>query len=135
MIGKTNPHIKRAQKESLLVRELSKLLLYITLDHPELQGLFINRVELSPDRSVCYIYFYAVGGIEDYRKRIATLILYKPSLRKSLATAMPARHTPNLVFKFDEQFEKQQRIEHLLESIKDQTTGKVDEPDADGTDD
>ncbi len=127
MIGKANSHIKRAQKESLLLRELSKLLMQITMDNRELQGIFVNRVKLSPDRSICLVYFYCADGAEGFKKRMPLLILYKPSLRKALATAIPSRYTPELMFKFDRQFEKQQRIENLLEQIKHDENEFVDD--------
>lgn len=120
MIGKPSSHIKRAQKESRLLREISQLLMKIAMDDPALNGIFINKVQLSPDKSVCNIFFYAMDGQEAFKKILPTLILYKPSLRKALATIIPSRYTPELVFKFDAQFEKQKRIEDLLEKIKEE---------------
>src|SRR3990167_11485060 len=103
--------IKRSQKESLLLRELSKMLLQLSLDDSELSGLFINRVELSKNKGVCIIYFYDPNGPEVFEQKKRRLILYKPSLRKGIAMTLDGRYTPELKFAFDEQFEKQQRIE------------------------
>ena len=111
-------HIKRSQKESLLLRELSKMLLQISLDDAELAGLFINRVELSKNKGVCIIYFYDPSGPEVFKQKKNRLILYKPSLRKGVAMTLDGRYTPELKFAFDEQFEKQQRIENILETVK-----------------
>lgn len=118
MSGQQAPHIKRAQKESLLLRELSTFFLQIMMEEPSLQGLFINRVSLSSDRSLISVFFYTTDGPEAFQKLLGKLILYKPSMRKALATAIPSRYTPQLAFKFDAQYEKQQRIEQLLEKIK-----------------
>lgn len=112
--------IKRAQKESLLLQELSKLLLSISRDDNKLQGLSINRVKVSSDKSVCTVFFYALGGLPDFQEKLKTLVLYKPSLRKAIGTAVPSRYVPELVFKFDDQFEKQQRIDEILEKIKEE---------------
>lgn len=111
-------HIKRSQKESLLLRELSKMLLQLSLDDAELNGLFINRVELSKNKGVCIIYFYDPNGREIFEHKKRRLILYKPSLRKGIASTLDGRYTPELKFAFDEQFEKQQRIENILETVK-----------------
>lgn len=111
-------HIKRSQKESLLLRELSKMLLHLSLDDSELSGLFINRVELSKNKGVCIIYFYDPNGPEVFEQKKRRLILYKPSLRKGIAMTLDGRYTPELKFAFDEQFEKQQRIENILETVK-----------------
>jgi ribosome-binding factor A len=110
--------IKRAQKESLMFREISRLFLSITIDEPRLRTIHVNRVGLSSDRSMCTVYFYTADGPQAFQALMPTLILYKPSLRKALSQAIPSRYTPDLIFKFDEQFEKQQRIEQLLEKIK-----------------
>lgn len=111
-------HIKRSQKESLLLRALSKMLLEISLDDSELSGLFINRVELSKNKGVCIIYFYDPSGSAIFEEKKKKLILYKPSLRKGIATTLDGRYTPEIKFAFDEQFEKQQRIETILETVK-----------------
>lgn len=111
-------HIKRSQKESLLLKELSKMLHELTLDDKELLGLFINRVELSKNKGACIVYFYDPQGPAIFEAKKHRLILYKPSLRKGIASTLDGRYTPEIVFAYDHQFEKQQRIESILEQVK-----------------
>lgn len=111
-------NIKRSQKESLLLKELSKMLHELMLDDKELSGLFINRVELSKNKGACIVYFYDPQGPAIFEAKKRHLILYKPSLRKAIAMTLDGRYTPELVFAYDEQFEKQQRIENILEKVK-----------------
>ena len=59
-----------------------------------------------------------VESKEEFKKIFNVLVLYKPSLRKALASKIQSRYTPELVFKYDEQFEKQMRLESLFEKIK-----------------
>ena len=108
--------IKRAQKESHLMREISNLILKITLDEPALANLFVSRVKLSPDKSIAYVYMTAPTP-EEFETKRPTLVLYKPSIRSSLAQILDSRHTPNLVFLFDDGSEKQSRIEQLFHKI------------------
>lgn len=110
--------IKKGQKESLLFQEISSLFLKTSMDDPRLQGLFINRVELSPDKGHCSVYFYSFKGEEDFNEKLEILKLYKPSLRKALAQKIKGRYVPEIVFKYDKQFEKQQGIEDLFEKLK-----------------
>lgn len=110
--------IKKAQKESLLFREISKLFGQTILDDSRLMGLCVNRVKLSPDKGVATVYFYTAQGESHFNELFHVLVLYKPSLRKALAAKINQRYTPELVFKFDQNFEKQCRIESLLEKIK-----------------
>ena len=55
----------------------------IMQDEPVLAGLTITRVELSPNKSKCTIFFHALGGMEDFEKKRKILVFYKPSLRKA----------------------------------------------------
>jgi len=103
--------IKRAQKESQLLREISSMFHTITMDDSRLTGLFVNRVELSTDKGWCTIYFYTNDGYEKYAEQFEILKLYKPSMRKALSSEIKARYVPNLKFEYDSKFEKQQRLE------------------------
>jgi ribosome-binding factor A len=114
-------HIKRAQKESLLFREITQLFSQTALDDTRLQALFISRVHLSPDKGSCTVYFYGSGGESQYKELLPILLLYRPSLRKALATTIKSRYTPEIFFKFDSTFEKQQRIESLIEKAKEES--------------
>ena len=112
--------IKRAQRASLLLRAISTLFSSVARDDAALNGVTINRVELSPDKSTCYVYFYTAQGEEVFKNELLSrLILYKPSLRAALAKEIAGRYTPELIFKFDNAFEKSLRIETLISGLKD----------------
>ena len=110
--------IKKEQKESLLFKEISGLLLRASIDDPNLSGLSVIRAKLSPDKSVCLVYIYTANGLDEYKKKLDTLKLYKPSLRKAVSKAIKGRYVPDIKFQFDEQFEKQNKIEELFEKLK-----------------
>ena len=113
--------VKRAQKESLLFREISQLFLQAGLDDPKLQTITIYRVALSSDKGVCTVYFYTPEGEETFTKELLPIVTqYKVSLRRALASRIRSRYTPELVFAFDKQFEKQLRIEELIEKVKEE---------------
>lgn len=103
--------IKRAQKESLLLREISNMYHSITMDDDRLVGLFVNRVELSTDRGWVTVFFYTLDGFEKFEQQLEILKLYKPSIRKGLAAGIKGRYVPDLKFAYDSKFEKQQRLE------------------------
>lgn len=110
--------IKKGQKESLLFKEISALFMKAALDDPNLAGLSINRVSLSKDKSICIVYFYTSGGKEEFEQKFEILKLYKPSLRKGIASAIKGRYVPEIKFVFDENFEKQKKVEDLFEKLK-----------------
>ncbi|MEX0939813.1 MAG: ribosome-binding factor A [Candidatus Babeliales bacterium] len=111
---------KRAQKERLLFREISQLFLHLTLDDARLREITLSRLSLSPDKSMCTIYFYTPQGESYFKDVLEILKLYKPSLRKAIAEKIDARYTPELRFTFDSHYEKQERFEQLMEKIKDE---------------
>lgn len=110
--------IKKSQKESLFLKEFSALFLEITKDHPDLMGLFITRASLNDKKSVCTFYFYSDLGKEDFESKLDILKLYKPSIRTALAKKINARYTPEIRFGFDSQFEKELRVNALLDKVK-----------------
>ncbi len=118
MVDSRVSNIKRAQQESLLFRSISELFTQTALDDPRLRDLFINRVRLTPDKSTCYVYFYSARGKEYFEQMLNILKLYKPSLRKAIAQKLQSRRAPDFVFSFDDQFEKQQKIEALIDKVK-----------------
>ena len=110
--------IKRAQKASLLFKAVSQLYWAAANDNKELEGLFITRVELSPDKGMCYVFFYTPEGEDVFHEKFPLLKLYKPSLRCALAKQIPGRYAPDILFKFDHQQEKIDRVDNLLEKVK-----------------
>jgi len=113
-------NVKREQKKSFLLKEISALVRQITSDEPELSSLFVTRVEMSKDGGVCYVYFSTYTDKEAFDEGLKILKLYKPSMRKALADAMQARYVPNLVFRYDETKEKERRVTRLLDKIQEE---------------
>ena len=111
---------KRAQKERLLMHEISNLFAQAALDDSSLHGLSIRRIQLSEDKSICNVYFYSEDGKAAFDEKLQRLKLYKPSMRKALAERLQFRYMPDLRFRFDDQYEKQRSIEKLLDKLKEE---------------
>lgn len=110
--------IKRARKESLFLQEISTFFLRIAQEEPSLQDLYITRVQLSTDYGLCSVFFHIAGGEKVFKEKLPLLILYKPSLRSAIAQAIQSRYTPELLFKYDEAFDKQKKVDELIEKLK-----------------
>ena len=123
MIKSRSHDIKREQKKSYYLRELSNLLHLLAQDEPRLGSIFITRVELSADTGICYLYCSAIplntpdSPEKVFRDTLSVLILYKPSLRAALAKILKARYVPDLVFLFDDKKEKVDKINELLDKV------------------
>jgi ribosome-binding factor A len=109
--------IKRAQKEKLLLRVISQLFYEAASDDVRLAGVSISRVALSPDKGHCHVYFFTPEGKSAFDEKLEIMKLYKPSLRAALAKEIASRYTPEVVFKFDAQFEQHQKLEKILDSV------------------
>ena len=115
-------NVKRAQKESLLFREISQLFLQAGHDDPKLQEVTISRVALSSDKGVCTVFFYNAQGQDRFKEELLPILTqYKSSLRKALASRIRSRYTPELIFAFDTQLEKQLHLEALIDRVKEDT--------------
>jgi ribosome-binding factor A len=116
--------IKREQKTSLFMREISSLIQQLSLDEPSLSKVFVTRVNLTPDYSILYVYFSTYFSKADFDEALEVLKLYKGSLRKALSADIAARYTPNLVFLYDEVKEKERKMLDLLDRVKKEDEGK-----------
>jgi ribosome-binding factor A len=110
--------IKTAQKESAILRILSTLFEEAIRENQELQGWYATRVQLSQGKSVAYVYIYSEGSTLTFSAILEKIKIYKPSMRKALATELQKRYTPDIVFVFDEQLKKTLHMERLLDLVK-----------------
>lgn len=110
--------IKKAQKEKLLFKEISQYFLQITLEDTRLKNLWINKVSLSADKGICYVFFFSPQGITYFEEMLEILKLYKPSLRKAIADTIRSRYTPEVIFKYDNQYEKVEKINTLIDTVR-----------------
>lgn len=112
--------IKNAQKASVLMREVAQYVMRISYDDKRLEGLYVNRVKLSPDGGLCTIMFYTSQGKEVFQEKLPILILYKPSMRSAIAKTLQARYTPEILFAFDEEYDKKRVVDELIDRLKEE---------------
>ncbi len=120
MIKSRVSSIKHAQKESMLLHTIAQLFIQIMQDEPLLTGFTITRVELSPNKNRCTVFFHTLGGLSEFEEKRKTLVLYKPSLRQALSKSIHGRYTPELRFAYDQQLDKQRRVDDLIDKLKDE---------------
>jgi ribosome-binding factor A len=118
MFNEKISHIKKSQRESLFFRIISDLFIKESQNNKDILGIFVTRVQLSKNKGSCIVYFYSFNGKEYFDNILNVLKAYKPSLRKAISLNIRSRYTPDIIFKFDDLFEKRDRIENLIESIK-----------------
>ncbi len=102
----------------LILREVNNILLNDIRD-PRVQGITITDVDLTGDLQEATIY-YSTLDTDDETKKDTQEGLDKATglIRKELGSRMTTYHTPELQFKRDESVERGNRIEELLNQIK-----------------
>lgn len=118
MINKRPSEIKHAQKESFLAQEISQFLVRIIQDDSRLQGIYVSRVRLSPDKGTCLVYMHTSGGPDEFETKFPILVLYKPSMRASLSKVLGGRYTPQIKFVYDAAVDKTRHIDDLIDNLK-----------------
>jgi ribosome-binding factor A len=119
MFGPKLHEIKRERKKSLFFREMSQIVNLISCENPNIQKVYVTRVDFSQDYGILYVYLatFNVYSRDVFDKVLGELILYKPSIRKELASRLNPRYTPDIVFMYDEHKEKQDHINELLDKV------------------
>lgn len=109
---------RREQRQSYILRQLGPELRELFQDESKLASLYVTRVELSPEGTVCTIFFSTFTQAADFEEAKETLELYKPSVRRSLSKILHGRHTPFVRFRYDVGQEKARHMQSLFDQIE-----------------
>jgi ribosome-binding factor A len=101
----------------LIHRELSTLLLFGVKD-PRLGDVTITSVEVTKDLLLARVYFTVYGAEDGGNEAQAGLEHAKGFLRSQLAERVELRFVPDLDFVHDTSYEYGQRIEAILDQLK-----------------
>jgi ribosome-binding factor A len=111
------PTRRQRRVSELVRRELSLLLLHQVSD-PRLSGVTITAVEVTQDLLLARVYFRVLGTTEEKSEALAGLEHAAGYLRTQLAARVELRFVPELVFAPDQSAEYAQRIDELLDQLK-----------------
>jgi len=100
------------------IREEVAQMIVSELKDPRIGFVTVTRVALGPDLKLARIY---VGVLGTEKQREATLAGLKQAsgfLRRALGQRLRLRHTPELLFQYDEGLAASDRVAQLLEEIR-----------------
>lgn len=106
-VGRVSEQIKK---------ELSQII-QMELKDPRIGFITVTGVETTSDLSQARIYLSVLGSDEQKEATLKALASGTGFLRSELGKRMKLRHTPELLFKFDNSIEYGSRIESLLDDI------------------
>jgi ribosome-binding factor A len=108
-------------------QELADLLAREVHD-PGIGFVTVTHVKVSADLQVARAYYTTLGD-ETARKNTAkALERAKPFLRRRIAGRLGLRRAPELAFQFDESIAREERIESLLQEIRETPKAPPDAP-------
>ncbi len=113
---RTQP-LKRASRVADMIKNELSLLLVQRAQDPHLQEITISRVELSDDLRHAKVYYTMFQGRGKLGQVNRSLDKATGFMRSHLAKSLNLRYTPELRFRYDEEFEKVEKIEKLLDEI------------------
>ncbi|EGK13676.1 30S ribosome-binding factor RbfA [Kroppenstedtia eburnea] len=97
-------------------KELSYVLQHEMKD-PRVGFVTVTAVEMSGDLQQAKVYISVLGDEEKKKETLEGLEKAKGFLRTEIGRRVQLRHTPELIFKFDESIEHGQHISKLLEEV------------------
>jgi ribosome-binding factor A len=109
----------RAELATLLTREVHD---------PGIGFITITRVRVSPDLQTARVMYTVLGDARAREDSRRALDRARPFLRRQIGSRLRLRRTPDLTFDYDEAVAGQDRIEQLLNEIRDRDAHAESEP-------
>ena len=112
--------VKIDRLNNLFLAELSSII-FKEIKNPIIKSVNLTAVEITNDLSFAKVYFTCMN--EDKDKVLEELNSAKGFLRMKLANTIDIRHTPELVFVYDNSIEYGMNIERIIEKIHENDEG------------
>ena len=106
-----------AKLAGTLKKRISRII-QTELRDPRIGFVTITNVDVTPDLRYVRVYFSVFGDEKAKKSAMIGLARAAGYIRQLIAKDIQLRFAPDIVFKYDETFEQQQRIGELLERIK-----------------
>ena len=115
--GLGRPESSRPKRVAEAVKNELSLLLLQKISDPQLTGVLVSRVVVTPDLKQAKIYFSVPAG-KASGPALKGMNRAKGFFRSHLAKVLDLRYTPELLFFFDSLNEEAQRIDALFRQIE-----------------
>ena len=117
--ARSGPSQRQLRVGELIRHALSELLTRGDIHDDVIAGhvITVSEVRMSPDLRHATIYVMPLGG-EDVETVLVALERHKRFIRGTVAKAVNLKFAPDIRFRKDESFESGQRIDRLLDSLK-----------------
>ena len=109
---------RRTERLAEEIREEVARIVGRELKDPRIGFVTITWVELTADLRTARVHVGVLGGAADREKTLAGLQKAAGFVRRELGKRIRVRHTPELIFQYDEGLDATERVARLLEETK-----------------
>jgi ribosome-binding factor A len=107
------------------IREDLTELLAREVHDPGIGFLTITRVDVTSDLQNARVYYTTLGDLEARKQTARALGRATPFLRRQLGSRLRLRRVPELQFFYDENIERLDRVERILQEIESERAGRA----------
>jgi ribosome-binding factor A len=123
---------RQRQVAELIHQEISQLIQYSTQD-PRLGFVTVTGVDVTGDLRLARVYISVLGDEKEAKSTLKVLAGAANYLRREMKETLSLRYIPELTFKLDDSLERGDRVEKLLDSLKEETEPSSSSTEADTT--
>lgn len=107
----------RAERIADQIKDQVTQLLSFEVKDPAVGLLTVTHVKMTSDMGMAHVYYTLVGDDDERRKTARALDRATAFVRRRLAEDMNMRRAPEIRFHYDDDLERQERVETLLRQI------------------
>jgi ribosome-binding factor A len=119
----------RIERVAEQIREEVSQILASEVADPAVGLVTVSRVKVSPDLSLARVYWTTMAETAERKKTEKALARAAGFVRHLLSTRMTLRRSPEVVFIFDQSVAAQDRVEQILQELKQQEEARGSESD------
>jgi ribosome-binding factor A len=109
---------RRMERLEEEIREEVARIVGSELKDPRVGFVTVTRVSLTADLRSARVHVGVLGGAGERERTLAGLRQAAGFVRRELGRRLRVRHTPEVVFHYDEGLDATDRVAHLLDGIK-----------------
>lgn len=107
------------------IQQIVSVLLQRELKDPRIGFVTITSVDVTPDLKYARIYVSVMGTPEEQKATMDALASSRGFVRREIASRMTIRYMPEIQFKWDKGLEYSDRINRLLNELKEEESRKT----------
>jgi ribosome-binding factor A len=119
----------RVERVAEQIREEVSQILATEVADPAVGLVTVTRVKVSADLSLARIYWTTMADAAERKKTQKALARAAGYVRHLLSTRMTLRRSPEVVFIFDQSVAAQDRVEQILQELKQQEEARRSDSD------